>query len=983
MIRLVAAVRWMIAVATLLVGVPLLLAALGGSPVPDGTTPQRTQIWLQDPLDPDQIRTTAWIGAWLVWAAIAVTVLAAIARCARRIRAARLLRYLPAPVQGLTAAMLGASTLTAPLATATVAAATPVLADDTGHAGPTTADQPDHSTGQAPASSLQQAADRPAPTAPATTGSGPGGTAPGVRQPHSNTATSHGDEQPARTHDHAAPAAPARRTAVPAAVAIAATGATIYRADRGDWVWYIADRFLGDPQRYPDIATLNPELAARYGAGFPDHIEPGDTLHLPADARDRGHRAHATGTVSTVAPPAGASTGRGPAPDPSVPGRPQPTLPPPTTTAATNPTPRSAPSTPSTPGPPRSRPAAPAPHGTAPAPISPSSGRPVATSLPRIDVPPAATRHDPESGVDLGDRGWVTAEVAAAVTAAAALAWMHRRRRYRPRPPGPARRNDPDLVPLPRTVAALHQSQHTTAEDDMDTATLQTRDAARVTTATVGMHAGTPLRLADLPACGVGLIGPGAHSAARGLLAAGLSAAGPWTPAVEATIITTVGDLHRILPDREPATLDRLHAADSIDHALDQFERHLLRRARLAHDTADLAAALGADKDQPPPAVLLSTAPTGAHATRLAAILTVGARLGLVAVVLGEWPAGPTWHVNPDGTTTTDGHPGPRLNVLDRTATADILDTLHQARPTIDDLPPAPPPSSASLLPSAARHLPASAPPAVSADTAVAPAAPGPPGGRRLFVTVLGKPAAQVVTGEERSDVRIRRSDGVQILVHLAVNPDGATSDELMALLWPEVRPHHSRGRFHTTISELRHTLAEPVGDDPIVRTDDRYHLDRQVVDVDLWTLNTTIDQAATAVEPAQHAAALRQIIALYTGTIADGHSWLWLAPYRETTRRHIIDAHVALADNEPEPRQALARIQDAIRLDPYNEDLYQHAMRLHARLASPDGVRRTLRTLTERLNELEIRLSPQTRQLAADLIERLGIQERTPHSAA
>jgi DNA-binding SARP family transcriptional activator len=128
---------------------------------------------------------------------------------------------------------------------------------------------------------------------------------------------------------------------------------------------------------------------------------------------------------------------------------------------------------------------------------------------------------------------------------------------------------------------------------------------------------------------------------------------------------------------------------------------------------------------------------------------------------------------------------------------------------------------------------------------------------------------------------------------------------------------------------------------------------------------------------------ALRQVIARYTGAVADGHSWLWLAPYREATRRHIVDAYVALADGEPQPRQALALIQDAIRLDPYNEDLYQHAMRLHARLASPDGVRRTLRTLTERLSELEVRVSPQTQQVAAELIERLGIRERVQHGAA
>jgi hypothetical protein len=57
--------------------------------------------------------------------------------------------------------------------------------------------------------------------------------------------------------------------------------------------------------------------------------------------------------------------------------------------------------------------------------------------------------------------------------------------------------------------------------------------------------------------------------------------------------------------------------------------------------------------------------------------------------------------------------------------------------------------------------------------------------------------------------------------------------------------------------------------------------------------------------------------------------------------------------------------------------------MHLHAKLASPDGVRRTLRTLTGRLAELEVRVSPQTQHIASELIERLGIRERIQHGAA
>ena len=71
----------------------------------------------------------------------------------------------------------------------------------------------------------------------------------------------------------------------------------VYEVVEGDWMWHIAERYLGDPQRYPEIAELNPEHADRHG-DYPDHIEPGWTLRLPADATDRGPIPHATGSAT-------------------------------------------------------------------------------------------------------------------------------------------------------------------------------------------------------------------------------------------------------------------------------------------------------------------------------------------------------------------------------------------------------------------------------------------------------------------------------------------------------------------------------------------------------------------------------------------------------------------------------------------------------------------------------------------------------------
>lgn len=74
----------------------------------------------------------------------------------------------------------------------------------------------------------------------------------------------------------------------------------VYEVVGDDWMWFIADRFLGDPERYPEIAALNPEYADVH-PDYPDHIRPGWRLRLPADAVDRGPRPHATGAVVSKA----------------------------------------------------------------------------------------------------------------------------------------------------------------------------------------------------------------------------------------------------------------------------------------------------------------------------------------------------------------------------------------------------------------------------------------------------------------------------------------------------------------------------------------------------------------------------------------------------------------------------------------------------------------------------------------------------------
>lgn len=80
-----------------------------------------------------------------------------------------------------------------------------------------------------------------------------------------------------------APTAPAitRGTASEAPVAVATR---VYTVKRGDTLWSIAGRELGNPRRYSDIAALNSRLLGGKGDGF---LQPGWTLHLPHDPTDQ------------------------------------------------------------------------------------------------------------------------------------------------------------------------------------------------------------------------------------------------------------------------------------------------------------------------------------------------------------------------------------------------------------------------------------------------------------------------------------------------------------------------------------------------------------------------------------------------------------------------------------------------------------------------------------------------------------------------
>jgi hypothetical protein len=341
--------------------------------------------------------------------------------------------------------------------------------------------------------------------------------------------------------------------------------------------------------------------------------------------------------------------------------------------------------------------------------------------------------------------------------------------------------------------------------------------------------AGTTL-IDDLPTGVLLLEGPGATAAARGLLITTALAAITAPPTTGIRI--RAGDLQHILPGLDPR---HPHLTDLL---ADEETREPLEPER-GEDP------LPANSREAP----LTHRPAPPHTT----------------IVLDASTAATTrWHIAVDGNVTEHGTTGRhRLCLLDQTAAADLLDLVHRARtPT-------------------GHHTPMTTPPEAR------PAVPNPADKPRARLVLLG--TCQLTVADK--PVKLRRTAGLQILAYLAVHPDGATRTELTHAIWPELPPATIGQRLHTTLADLRKQLRPLLGDNPVIRLDDRYHLNRNAINPDvqdLWaTTRGTADNSPAALPRQPHEPC----------ELAAGWTWPWLTAAREALRRDIMDANTEPGD--------------------------------------------------------------------------------------
>lgn len=218
-----------------------------------------------------------------------------------------------------------------------------------------------------------------------------------------------------------------------------------------------------------------------------------------------------------------------------------------------------------------------------------------------------------------------------------------------------------------------------------------------------------------------------------------------------------------------------------------------------------------------------------------------------------------------------------------------------------------------------------------------------------------------------------------EVLVYLALHPQGVRREVLNEAVWPDSRPPRPYNSFHNTLSMLRRALSDATDgalDNVVLNDDGRYQLNPDLVTVDFWHLQ----HALQAPRPTGGDALLQlhDAIELYKGDLAEDLLVPWAEPFRESIRRDVLDALGALirAHGDTDPETMLTLLERTRKLDRYNEGVYRDIIRTQARLGQYAAIPRTLALLTATLDEIGQPPSGDTLNLA-DFLQRRGSTRR------
>lgn len=741
-----------------------------------------------------------------------------------------------------------------------------------------------------------------------------------------------------------------------------------YVVQRGDTLWAIAERQLGDPLLWAQIYQLNEGRLQPGGTTLtdPHWIDPGWTLLLP------------------TGPPAAL-----PAPAPSPPSVTTPTSP---TKPSTSPV--VAPTTPVTVP---SRPASSPPAATTAPTRTPTSSRAEAGGLSAASTP-----------IRLPSGSIVAGSFAAGVLSALAAGRLRRRRHYQPQPPHPGRhvKVEPQPAGLRDLLVAVRAKRHDQDEDltaevrsePTPMTAIPDDDAlARPDVIEAAVRGDEVVRLGISDWSGLTVSGPGAASSLRAWLAALITRNGPY--GVEILLVGPLGD--RLFPGLDLPALRRF---ETTERALSRLESEMIARTRQLDDAgvADASAHRAMSPEYPLPLVLIVTdmVPESLE-PRWQSMAASATRLGLAALVLIPLHAFEESLVSPaqivsariviaEGGSIDRVTPSALAELveggvafgLSATEVVELLgpvasvhnDQEFDGPDPVDELSDNGVPGGEPGDDTAEGHGVGSPSFAEQVDVGLVswpvpedPVRERPP----IRVELLG-PALVEAWGEKVS--RGLRASAYELLAWYSLHPDGGTAEAAIEALWPDAPGKRGRERFWTALGNLRSRLHGP-GEDGVeilAKLGEHYRPDPSVLDVDLWRFEAALTDAARADERVAIVAALERAAVAYGGDFYPSADAFWVEPAREDLHRRVLDVLIRLAEyhgDDGRPDAAIAALERAIELDPICEDAYRRLIALQAQLGRDDAAQRAWRLLLGRLAELDLEPEATTTELIHDLL--------------
>ena len=722
--------------------------------------------------------------------------------------------------------------------------------------------------------------------------------------------------------------------------AVADPPARLYVVRRGDTLWGIAERQLGNPLAWREIFALNDGRPQPNGRMLtdPHWIDPGWTLLLPA----------ATSPAPATPPPPRAVS-------PVPPSTPQPAPPP---------TPPS--------GPPDGD-SGHYPAGNGEAATTPARGRHVAEHT--------------QAPVRLPSGSIVGGSFAAGVLSAVALGALRRRHAYRYQPPEPGR----DLTPEPLRPALHHLARAAantgSGEDTSEPGpvpivpfddTERRQHPGRVD---LGIRNGETITVEITDLSGTAICGHAAGDIARALIAALLVRAGPG--AAEVLLTTDLAD--RMLPGLGPdMAIRRANSTDGVARAV---EVETIARARRleAAGAPDATSYRAANPENPLPVlvVILDVVPDDS-AGRWAALLAGTCRLGIAVVFLADSPAATGRLVTDARRTVSDADPaalaerlgGTQLFGLRAGEAVELLSAVAGNHAVAD--------SDADEVSEDEIGVDGQVtllhPDALIDELSLIPERDGEPWpepscaderpDRPIVVQVLG-PYRITAYGEPVTTGL--RSRAKALFAWYLVRPEGATSDEAVDALWPDTAPDRVQRQFWRAFGDLRARFRGP-GDealDVLEKNGEHYQPAAAEITCDLWEFQRALGEAAQAVDDEHARRALRRAVDTYHGDLLAGSDYPWVEPVRQDLHRRALDAHLRLAeldDHMGHPDAAIDTLEQAIDLDRYAEEPYRRLMATQATRGRLDAVTSTWKLLHQRLSDLDLDVEPATTRLYRSL---------------